>query len=139
MKFASYSGSKLDHYATDPALLQTTVAVHQTFLERLDADPLMIERPPPTAGTLRQFTGEAISVLGRFASEKTIAHLRTIRDQSYHDTYNRLRTALRAQTELDADERERLRTGIMADERDALVDARDRLTKALRQTQSYIE
>ncbi|ERG90153.1 MAG: hypothetical protein J07HQW1_00167 [Haloquadratum walsbyi J07HQW1] len=139
LKFASYSGSKLDHYATDPALLQTTVAVHQTFLERLDADPLMIERPPPTAGTLRQFTGEAISVLGRFASEKTIAHLRTIRDQSYHDTYNRLRTALRAQTELDADERERLRTGIMADERDALVDARDRLTKALRQTQSYIE
>ena len=139
LKFASYSGSKLDHYATDPALLQTTVAVHQTFLERLDAEPLMIERPPPTAGTLRQFTGEAISILGRFASEKTIARLRALRDQSYDDSYTQLRTALRAQIELSADERERLQTGTMADERDALVTARTRLTEALTQTQSQVE
>ncbi|ERG95949.1 hypothetical protein [Haloquadratum walsbyi] len=139
LEFASYSGSKLDHYATDPALLQTTVAVHQTFLERLDADPLIIERPPPTAGTLRQFSGEAISILGRFASEETIAHLRAIRDQSYEDSYDRLRTALRAQTDLSANERERLRTGTMADERDMLIEARDRLTEALAETQSHIE
>ncbi len=53
--------------------------------------------------------------------------------------YTQLRTALRAQIELSADERERLQTGTMADERDALVTARTRLTEALTQTQSQVE
>lgn len=93
-------GSKLDHYAADPALLQTTVGVHRTYLERLSAEPLSISIPPPAAGKLQFFTSEAISLLGRFAREETIAAIRTVRDITFEPVYNKYRLALAAEVNI---------------------------------------
>ncbi|MFB6091488.1 MAG: hypothetical protein ABEK02_00585 [Haloquadratum sp.] len=131
LEYAEFTGSKLEHYAEDPAMLQTSVAVHRTFLERLSADPLVVSFPPPAAGVLRRRAGEAISLLGRFASEETIAELRTVRGTTRRDDYADLRLAARATVELDADERERVRSGAAAAELDRLRDARERLAAAL--------
>lgn len=100
LEYADFSGSKLDHYAADPALLQTTVGVHRTYLERLSAEPLSISIPPPAAGRLQFFTSEAISVLGRFAREETIAAIRTVRDITFEPVYNKYRLALAAEVNL---------------------------------------
>ncbi|WP_336024053.1 DUF7118 family protein [Halobellus salinisoli] len=131
LEYADYSGSKLDHYAKDPALLQTTVAVHRTFLERLSAEPLTVSLPPPDAETLRIWTREAMSLLGRFASEETVARLRIVRDLTRRDDYADLRFVARAHEELDADARERVRSGAAASELERLRDARERLSSAL--------
>ena len=131
LEYADYSGSKLDHYAEDPATLQTSVAVHRTYLERLSAEPLTVSLPPPSAGTLRRFAGEAISLLGRFASEETVARLREVRDLTRRDDYADLRLAARAHEELDADERERVQSGVAAAELERLRDAREHLSAAL--------
>jgi len=131
LEYADYSGSKLDHYAEDPALLQTTVAVHRTYLERLSADPLTVELPPPTAESLRLWAREATSLLGRFASEETVARLRTVRDRTRRDDYEELRFVARAHEELDAEARERVNSGAAAAELERLRDARDRLEATL--------
>ena len=131
LEYADYSGSKLDHYAEDPALLQTTVAVHRTYLERLSAEPLTVELPPPTAESLRLWAREATSLLGRFASEETVARLRTVRDRTRRDDYEELRFVARAHEELDAEARERVNSGAAAAELERLRDARDRLEATL--------
>ncbi|SEG01438.1 DUF7118 family protein [Halobellus limi] len=131
LEYADYSGSKLDHYAEDPALLQTTVAVHRTFLERLSAEPLTVELPPPAAESLRLWAREATSVLGRFASEETVARLRGVRDLTRRDDYEDLRFVARAHEELDAEARERVNSGAAAAELDRLRDARERLESTL--------
>ncbi|WP_311170371.1 DUF7118 family protein [Halobellus ordinarius] len=131
LDYADYTGSKLDHYAEDPGLLQTTVAVHRTFLERLSAEPLTVSLPPPSAAALRWWVREASSLLRRFAAESTITRLRTVRDLTRRDDYEELRFAARAHEELDAEEREHVRSGAAAAELDRLRDARDRLSAAL--------
>ncbi|MFB6250652.1 MAG: hypothetical protein ABEI27_03015 [Halobellus sp.] len=132
LEYAEFTGSKLDHYAEDPAALQTNVAVHRTYLERLSAEPLTVSLPPPPAGELRPWAGEAISLLGRFATPETIARLRTVRDLTRRDDYAELRLAARAHEELDADELERVRSGAAATELQRLRDARNRLSEALK-------
>ncbi|ADQ65864.1 hypothetical protein C499_11686 [Halogeometricum borinquense DSM 11551] len=131
LEYADYTGSKLDHYAEDPAMLQTSVAVHRTYLERLDADPLCVSFPPPSAETLRRKANELVSVLDRFASETTIAALRTVRELTRRDDYDRLRTAARARTELTDAELERLRSGAVETELHELREAHDKLADAL--------
>jgi hypothetical protein len=131
LEYADYTGSKLDHYAEDPAMLQTSVAVHRTYLERLDADPLRVSSPPPDAETLRRRANELVSVLSRFADEETIAALRQVRELTRRDDYERLRTAARARTELTDDELQRLRSGAVESELAELRDARDALADAL--------
>ncbi|MGQ4556356.1 DUF7118 family protein [Halobellus sp. GM3] len=131
LEYADYTGSKLDHYAADPALLQTTVAVHRTFLERLSGEPLTVSLPPPPAGTLRLWAGEATSLAGRFASEETVARLRAVRSLTRREDYEDLRLAARAHEELDAEARERVRSGAAADELERLREARERLAAAL--------
>ena len=131
LEFADYTGSKLDHYAEDPAALQTAVAVHRTYLERLDADPLRVSFPPPPAETLRRRADELVSVLDRFASEETIARLREVRALTRLDDYDRLRTAARARTELTDDELDRLRSGAVEADLRELREARERLTAEL--------
>ncbi|WP_203229144.1 DUF7118 family protein [Halobellus captivus] len=132
LEFADYTGSKLDHYAADPALLQTTVAVHRTFLERLSAEPLTVSLPPPQAETLRLWAREATSLLARFASEETVARLRAVRDLTRRDDYEELQFVARAHEELDADARERVKSGAAATELERLRDARERLSAALK-------
>lgn len=131
LEYADYSGSKLDHYAEDPALLQTSVAVHRTFLERLSADPLTVSLPPPDAATLRLWAREAMSLLGRFASEETVARLRVVRDLTRRDDYEELRFVARAHEELDTDARERVNSGAAATELERLRDARERLSAVI--------
>lgn len=131
LEFADYTGSKLDHYAEDPAALQTAVAVHRTYLERLDADPLRVSFPPPSAETLRRRADELVSVLDRFADEETIARLREVRALTRLDDYDRLRTAARARTELTDDEVDRLRSGAVETDLRELREAREKLTAEL--------
>ncbi|MDS0296132.1 DUF7118 family protein [Halogeometricum luteum] len=131
LEFADYTGSKLDHYAEDPAALQTAVAVHRTYLERLDADPLRVSFPPPPAETLRRRADELISVLNRFADEETIARLREVRKLTQLEEYDRLRTAARARTELTDDQLDRLRSGAVETDLRELREARENLTAEL--------
>jgi len=46
LEYADYSNSKLEHYVDDPGALRTAVAVHRTYVERLDAEPLTLDWPP---------------------------------------------------------------------------------------------
>ena len=131
LEYADYTGSKLDHYAEDPGLLQTTVAVHRTYLERLSGEPLTVSLPPPPAETLRFRARELVSLLGRFAAEETIAELRAVRDLTRRDGYGELRRAARAHEELDDEELAAVRSGAAAAELERLRDARDRLVAAL--------
>lgn len=131
LEYADYSTSKLDHYVDDPPALQRRVAVHRTYLERLDADPLSVSWPPPEAGVLRQRGEEIVAVAGRFADEETVALARTVRDLPRTTDYERLRETVQARTELDDRERERLASGSLeSDLRDAEAE-RERLAAAL--------
>jgi hypothetical protein len=131
LDLTDYSGSKLSHYVDDPGALQTTVAVHRTALERLDAEPLVVSWPPPGAETLRRRADEVISLLDRFASEPTVAALRRVRALSRRDDYDRLRTAARARDGVTDEQLTRLRSGAAEAELDAVRDARDRLAATL--------
>jgi hypothetical protein len=131
LDYADYTGSKLDHYAEDPGLLQTTVAVHRTYLERLSGEPLTVSLPPPPADRLRFRARELVSVLGGFASEATVARLRTVRDLTRRDDYVALRRSARAHAELDEEELAAVRSGAAEAELERLRDASERLAAAL--------
>lgn len=134
LDLTDYSGSKLSHYVDDPGALQTTVAVHRTALERLDAEPLVVSWPPPGAETLRRRADEVISLLDRFASEPTVAALRRVRDLSRRDDYDRLRTAASARDGVTDEQLTRLKSGAAEAELDAVRDAHDRLAATLDET-----
>ena len=131
LEYADYTGSKLDHYAEDPGLLQTTVAVHRTYLERLSGEPLTVSLPPPPPEEPRFRARELVSLLGRFASEETVARARTVRDLTRRDDSRELRRDTRGHQELDADELAAVRSGAAAAELERLRDARDRLVGVL--------
>jgi len=92
LEYAGFSRSKLDHYVDDPDALKRAVATQQTYLERLDADPLTVGWPPPEADDLRWQCQERISVVGRFAPE-VVPDLRAVRELTRREDYDRLRTA----------------------------------------------
>jgi hypothetical protein len=131
LEYAGYSSSKLDHYVDDPTELKRRVATRQTYLERLDADPLTVGWPPPTADDLWWRSRELISLVARFAPEDVVARLREVRALTRDDDYERLRTAAVARERLGPDERERLAAGDVADELDDLRAERDALGEAL--------
>ena len=68
VEYADYSPSKLDHYVDDPGALRTSVAVHQTYLDRLDAEPLCVTWPPAAAATLRARLDELAPFVRRLDS-----------------------------------------------------------------------
>ncbi|MFB6108492.1 MAG: hypothetical protein ABEJ82_06595 [Haloplanus sp.] len=131
LEYADYSTSKLDHYVDDPAALQTRVAVHRTYLERLDAGPLSVSWPPPSAATLRYRASELVSVVARFADDEVVAAARDLRNLPDEVEYERLREAALARDELDERERERLASGAVETELAAVRRARERLEAAL--------
>ena len=114
LTYADYSRSKLSHYVDEPAAFERNVASQQTYLERLDAEPLTVGWPPPTATALRYRTREYRAVVGRFAPEEVVAALRTVRRLPRETDYERLRESAVASAELSAEERERLRSGAVA-------------------------
>lgn len=131
LEYAEYSRSKLDHYVDEPMALKRHVATHRTYLNRVDESPLCVSWPPPSAENLRFRTRELIAVVGRVADEETITALREVRDTTRREDYERLRNAARARVELDADERERLRSGEIAAERERLEAEAATLREAL--------
>jgi hypothetical protein len=131
LDYADYSTSKLDHYVDDPGALRTRVGTHRTYLERLDADPLTVSWPPPSAERLRYRADELVSVVARFAEEEAVAAARRLRRLPQTVEYERLRETALARDELDAEERERLTRGDIADDLAAARDERERIDAAL--------
>ncbi|MFB6200567.1 MAG: hypothetical protein ABEI98_01000 [Halorhabdus sp.] len=131
LEYAEYSVSKLDHYVPDPRELKRNVATHQTYLDRLDADPLTISWPPPEAETLQWRCRELIAVVGRIAPEKIVAHLRNVRALPRETEYARLRESACARDQLDDEERERLASGAVEAELTTLRERHERVADAL--------
>lgn len=130
LEYAEYTRSKLDHYVADPGRLKATVRPHTTYLRRLDAEPFTVDWPPPSAAALEFFCREATGVLNRFAPD-VIEALRGVRRLPKTTDYERLREAAIARAELDEDQRERLKSGEVGDELDALRAERERLDATL--------
>lgn len=131
LEYADYSQSKLDHYVADTDAFRRAVPMNRTYLNRLDADPLLVGSPPPAADRLRPLAEELIPVVARFADEETVAQARAVRDLTTRDDYERLRTAAVARDELSEDERTRLRSGAVDDELAGLRDDRETLQATL--------
>jgi len=122
LEYADYSNSKLEHYVDDPGALRTAVAVHRTYLERLDGEPLTLDWPPAGGDELAYEIDELIPLVSRVADDETVATLRSVRDRTRDDEYERLRRAAVVRDELDEAE-------LSLIERDA---ADDRLAEAER-------
>lgn len=131
VEYADYSTSKLDHYVENPQELKRHVAVHRSYLDRIDAEPLVVAWPPPPADELRYRLRELVSVVGRFAPESTVVRLRELRDLVRTDRYDHLQRAANAHADLTPAERTRLVEGDVADELATARDERDRLDDAL--------
>jgi hypothetical protein len=131
LEYAGYSRSKLDHYVDDAVALKRAVATRETYLERLDAEPLTVGWPPPPAGELRAWAGEAESMARAFADEETLAALRAVRRLPERTEYDRLRTAAVARAELTDEQRRRLQEGAVADDVAALREERAAIETAL--------
>lgn len=104
LEYADYSRSKLDHYVDDPGALRTAVAVHRTWLDRIDAEPFTLAWPPRSADELRYLVKELLPVVSRFADEETVAKLRAVRSLTNDDEFDRLRRVAEVHAELDDDE-----------------------------------
>lgn len=134
VEFSRYSNSKLDHYVDDPAALKRAVATNETYLERLDSDPLEIEWPPNEGAKVRWHADELISVVAKFAPEDVVAKLREVRDLTRdEDQFERLRTTARAESELASEEREKLASGQVESELEELREREQKLAAALKQ------
>ena len=130
LSYAQYSGSKLSHYVEDPTAFETTVPVHRTYLDRIDAEPLTVGSPPP-AERLEHLAAELVAVVGRFADEETVALARDLESLARRDDYDRIRDAVVAEEQLTPDQREALTNGEYADEEERLREDRERLQQAL--------
>ncbi len=104
LEYADYSASKLDHYVDDPGALRTAVAVHRTYIERLDGEPFTLSWPPAPGDELAYEIGEIVPLVARFADDELVATLRSIRDLARSDDYERLRRAAEVCTAVDEDE-----------------------------------
>ncbi|OYR52514.1 hypothetical protein [Halorubrum sp. Ea8] len=115
LKYADYSNSKLEHYVDDPGALRTAVAVHRTYIERLDGEPLTLDWPPAAGDELAYEIDELIPLVSRVADDDTVATLRAVRDLARDDEYERLRRAAEVRDALDDPELELVRTGAVDD------------------------
>ena len=115
LDYADYSNSKLEHYVDDPGALRTAVAVHRTYIERLDAEPLTIEWPPAAGDELAYEIDELIPLVSRIAADETVATLRTIRDLARSEEYERLRRAAEVRDALDDAELDLLKRELIDD------------------------
>ncbi|MWV63907.1 hypothetical protein GRS48_03585 [Halorubrum sp. JWXQ-INN 858] len=115
LEYADYSNSKLEHYVDDPGALRTAVAVHRTFLERIDGEPFTLAWPPGPGGELVYEIDELVPLVARFADDGTVATLRSIRDLARDDGYERLRRAAEVRKALAAPELALLERGTIDD------------------------
>jgi hypothetical protein len=149
-EYADYSPSKLEHYVDDPGALRTHVSVHQTYLNRLGPEPLLIEWPPAESGVLRARLRELAPLVRRLdaavdreaaASDADAAtdtggesieyYRRTLARLTRTDDYDRLRQVAVAEAELSAEEFERLAAGTVDDDLAAVEAGIDAIDAAL--------
>ncbi len=130
LEYASYSRSKLDHYVKDAVALEESVGSRETYLRRIDADPLTIDWPPPEADLLYWRCQELTAAVNRFAP-RVVEQLRAVAALPRETDYGRLRESAVAQSELTAVERDRLSRGEVSDQLADAVSERDRLQAAL--------
>lgn len=116
LAYADYSNSKLEHYVDDPGALRTAVAVHRTYIERLDAEPLTLEWPPAPGDELVYAIDELVPLASRIADDETVATLRSVRDLARDEAYERLRRAAVVRDTLDAEALALIKDGV-AEER----------------------
>ncbi|MFB6222094.1 MAG: hypothetical protein ABEH86_00260 [Haloarcula sp.] len=131
LEYADYSASKLDHYVDDAAALRSAVATRQTYLRRLDAEPVCLDWPPPSATELPWRCREFRSVVARFADESVVAALRDVRALAQRDDYEQLRESAIARSELTDAERERLESGAVERELSAARERKAAIEDAL--------
>ncbi|MBP1921033.1 hypothetical protein J2751_000016 [Halorubrum alkaliphilum] len=115
LEYADYSNSKLDHYVDDAGALRTAVAVHKTYLNRIDGEPLTIDWPPAPGDELSYEIDELIPLVSRIADNETVATLRSVRDLARSDEYERLRRAAEVRHALDPPELALLDSGAIDD------------------------
>ena len=121
LDYATYSRSKLDHYVEDPDRLKHVVGGQRTYLSGLDAQPLRIEWPPPSARELQWRCRELRAAVNRFAPD-AVEQLRTVEALPRETDYERLRTSIRAREELTDQERKHIKSGSIEEE---LAEARE--------------
>lgn len=132
LAYAEYSRSKLSHFVDDPDALVTAVSTDRTYLERLSAGPFTVDWPPPEADILAWRLRELVGLVDRFASDETVAHLRALQAVVREgERFNRLRDVAIARDRIDPDQRDRLRSGALAEERERLVRYREDLQAEL--------
>lgn len=135
LEYAGYSRSKLTHYVDDPDRFVHVVGGRKTFLSGLDAEPLRIGWPPPSATALEWRCRELTAALNRI-DRGAVEPLRAVAALPRETAYERLHDSAVAREQLTAAERERLRTSDVAATladlrarrqrlRDALTDSRD--------------
>lgn len=134
LDLVDYSTSKLDHYVDDPGALRTNVAVHRTYLDRLSADPLRISWPPEDATILRFRLDELASVTRKLDPETIEPHLRTLRRRVREDDYETLKNAATARAALDEETFDRIVSGAIEADYEAVVGSIERLERALEET-----
>jgi len=145
-EYADYSPSKLEHYVDDPGALRTHVSVHQTYLNRLGPEPLLIEWPPAKVGVLRARLRELAPLVRRLdaATDREEAaadadtddesieyHRRRLARLTRTDDYGRLRQVAVADEELSAEEFDRLAAGTVDDDLAAVEAGIDAIDTAL--------
>jgi len=132
LEYADFSRSKLEHYVEDPAAFRRGVATERTYLERLDAEGLTVDWPPPPAEEVPWLVRELRGVATGLVADDAVATLRSFatlaRDR---DRYDRLRDAAVARDRLDETDRERLESGAVEAERAEHRDAIERIDEAL--------
>lgn len=131
LEYADYSPSKLDYYVDDPREFRRHVGTNRTYLTGIDADPLEVGWPPPTADDLRWLARELIAVVDRFAPDSVVRALHDIRRLTHDPEYDRLRETALAKENLTDEEREQLKSGAVARELDQLREERARLDDVL--------
>jgi len=115
LEYADYSNSKLEHYVDDPGALRTAVAVHRTYVERLDAEPLTLDWPPAEGDEMAYEIDELIPLVSRVADDETVATLRSVRELARDEEYERLRRAAAVRHALDDPELDLLERGVIDD------------------------
>ncbi|MGM0604807.1 MAG: DUF7118 family protein, partial [Halobacteriota archaeon] len=136
LDLVDYSASKLDHYVADPGALRTNVAVHRTFLDRITAEPLTVPWPPEPSGTLRYRLRELASVTRTLGDDALESRLRTLRRLVRDPAFDRIREVAVVAEELDESTYERVVSGAILEDYEAIDAAIDRLETTLEETAS---
>lgn len=129
LEWLDYSPSKLRHYVDDPTAFRRVVATERSFLADLDADPLKIDWPPPSADLVPHVTRSRRRVIGSSLDTEAHQALRRLEGLARDETrYGRLRASAVARDELTEAERKAIKTGDLdrqLTETQAAIDAID--------------